>query len=217
MATVRPAISLLVVLALAGSADGQKKAPAAPATQPAKINVTPAKVVTKTFDPKNPPAEMPRLNREEAAVTQSQFACGVQVEIEINQAPGENPIATVVGVNATLQLDVTIWLPTNVSAKIRRHEDGHRDISELFYAKGKTTADAIAKKLIGKRIIVPGVKPEQTTPIIQRLANEFCETYLGQIELPSQAVQERYDQLTDHGRNKLGEAEAIKQALAERE
>jgi hypothetical protein len=32
--------------------------------------------------------------------------------------------------------------------------------------------------------------------------------------MPSERVQMRYDSLTDHGRNKLGEAEAIKRAMA---
>lgn len=186
---------------------------AVPAWAQVKINATPAKVTTRTFDPKKPPAEMPALNPDEAAVTQSQFSCGVQVEIEITQTEGEKPIAKVVGLDSTLKLDVTLWLPNNVTPKIRRHEDGHRDISERFYAKGNQTADEVAKRYLGRHIVLPGVDPKETTPIIQRLGNEFCQEYLGQIEVPSQKVQEKYDQLTDHGRNKLSEKEAIKRAM----
>jgi hypothetical protein len=49
--------------------------------------------------------------------------------------------------------------------------------------------------------------------VIQRVANEFCQEYLGTIEVPSENAQMKYDQLTDHGRNKLSEREAIRRAL----
>ena len=55
--------------------------------------------------------------------------------------------------------------------------------------------------------------PADTRPVIQRVANEFCQEYLGAIEVPSEKVQMKYDQLTDHGRNKLSEREAIRRAL----
>ena len=69
---------------------------------------------------------MPPLNRDEAAVTQSKFACGVKLEVEIAQAGNEKPTARIAGVDATLKLDVMVWLPIGVSAKIRAHEEGHR-------------------------------------------------------------------------------------------
>ena len=177
-----------------------------------KITHTPATVKKRTFDPKNPPREMPPLTREEAAVTQSKFACAVKLEVEISQAAGKKPTARIASVEATLKLDVILWLPQGATAKIRAHEDGHRQISEIFYARGEQVARELAQKYVGKTLDVPGIDPAQTQPIIQRAANEFCEQYLGKIEVPSQVAQEKYDALTEHGRNKMSEKEAIEKA-----
>jgi hypothetical protein len=156
---------------------------------------------------------MPPLSPGEAAVTQSKIACRVKFEIDITQVPGEPPTAKVVGLDATLQLSIAIWLPTRAKAKIRAHENGHREISETYYAKAEQAAREIANKFLGRQLELPGVDPAQTTPIIQRLADEFYEEHLRRIEIPLHKVQENYDRLTDHGRNRMSEDEAIKHAM----
>jgi hypothetical protein len=187
---------------------------AAPLRAETRITRTPATVTPRSFDPKHPPADMPPLNRDEAAVTQSKFACGVKLDVEITQVGGEKPTARVAGVDATLKLDVILWLPRDVTGKIRAHEDGHRQIAEIYYAKAEKAARELAEKYVGKTLEITGVDPAQTQPVIERAANEFCQEYLGRIEVPSQAAQEKYDQLTEHGRNRLSEKEAIKRAVA---
>jgi hypothetical protein len=180
-----------------------------------KITPTPAVVKTRTFNPRKPPAEMPALHADEAAVAQSKFACGVQLDVEISQVGSEKPIAKIAGVEATLKLDVTMWLPANATQKIRAHEDGHRKISEAFYARAEQIARELAEKYVGRAIDLPGVDGEQNKPIIQRVANEFCQEYLGKIEVPSEKAQDSYDKLTDHGRNSMAENAAVERALEE--
>jgi hypothetical protein len=183
----------------------------------AEVKVTPALAVvkTRTFNPQKPPAEMPKLDANEAAVTQSKFACSVQLDVEISQVGSEKPIAKIAGVEVTPKLDVTIWLPGNVNKKIRAHEEGHRKISEAFYARAEQIARNLAEKYVGRAIDLPGVDAEQNKPIIQRVANEFCQEYLGKIEVPSEKAQESYDKLTDHGRNTMPENIAIERAMDE--
>jgi hypothetical protein len=157
---------------------------------------------------------MPPLNRDEAAVTQSKFACAVKLDVEISQVGGEKPSAKILGVDATLKLDVILWLPRDVSGKIRAHEEGHREISELYYARSEQAARDLAAKYVGRSLQISSINPKERQPVIERAANEFCEEYLGRIEVPSQAAQEKYDQLTDHGRNRVSEKEAVKRAIA---
>jgi hypothetical protein len=180
-----------------------------------KITATPAAVKSKTFNPKKPPAEMPPLKGDEAAVTQSKFACVAQLDVEISQVGNEKPIAKIAGVEATLKLDVVEWLPNNASRKIKAHEDGHCKISEMYYAKAEQVARDLAEKYVGRAIDLPGIDAEENKPIIQRVANEFCQEYLGKIEQPSEKAQESYDKITDHGRNNVPEATAIERAIAE--
>ena len=181
----------------------------------AQIDVTakPATISTRSFDPENPPREMPPLKSGEAAVCSSNFVCGVQVEVEISQVEGQKPQMKVTAVNADLSLDIVIWLPIEASEKIRRHEEGHRRISEHFYARAEATAKELAASYIGRELTISSIEPTATQPVIQRIASEFCQEYLGTIEAPSEKAQERYDKLTDHGRNRVDENEAIRRAI----
>ena len=188
-------------------------AAAAPVMAQVEITRKPAAVLTKTFNPKKPPKEMPPLKPGEAAVCESKFLCQVQVEVEISTAPGERPECKIAGIKSELRLDVVIWLPTDGTTKIRLHEDGHRQISESFYARGEEVAKKLGQKRIGQELEVKSAEESDTRPVIQRVANEFCQEYLGIIEVPSEKAQMKYDQLTDHGRNKLSEREAIRRAL----
>jgi hypothetical protein len=156
---------------------------------------------------------MPPLKPGEAAVCESKFLCQVQVEVEISSAPGERPECKIAGIKSELRLDVVIWLPSDGTHKIRVHEDGHRQISESFYARAEEVAKKLGQKYIGQALEVKSADQAETRPVIQRVANEFCQEYLGTIEVPSEKAQMKYDELTDHGRNKLTEREAIRRAL----
>ena len=185
----------------------------APALAQVEVARKPPVATTKTFNPKRPPKEMPPLKPGEAAVCESKFLCQVQVEVEISSAPGERPECKITGIKSELRLDVVIWLPSDATHKIRVHEDGHRQISEHFYAKADDVAKKFGEKYIGQTLEIKSSEQSETRPVIQRVANEFCQEYLGAIEVPSEKVQMKYDELTDHGRNKLSEREAIRRAL----
>src|SRR5881398_2972802 len=120
------------------------------ADEPVTVHKNPGTVMVRIFDPKYPPKEMPKLNKDEAAVTESGFSCQVQVEVETQSGGDEAAKTKIVSVVATLKLDVTVWLPRNPPAKVRAHEDGHRAISELYYQNVEGTAKEIAKRYIGK-------------------------------------------------------------------
>ncbi len=179
------------------------------------IKQAPVAASTRNFDPKHPPDDMPALRPDEAAVTESKYACGVQIEVEIIPRDNDKATLKITGVTADLKLDVVIWLPDNAPAKIKAHENGHRQIAEQFYKNGDDIAKKIGEKYIGKQVAVDSADQKDTRPVIQRLANEFCGEYLGQTEVPSEKVQQKYDDLTDHGRNKLPEKDAIKRATEE--
>lgn len=189
---------------------------ACPAGAGAQVNITRKAplVQTRTFDPKDPPREMPPLKPGEAAVCESKYACQVEVEVAISTAPGEKPTCKVTGIKSDLGLVVIVWLPRGASQKLRAHEDGHRQISELYYANAEQVAKSLGEKYIGKELEIASAETDDTRPVIQRVGHEFCQQYLGTIEAPSEKAQKRYDELTDHGRNKVNEKDAIRRAIA---
>jgi len=175
------------------------------------IAKTPATVDVRSFDPAHRPKDMPALRTDEAAVTESSFACAVEVEVE-SKVVGDAPVKTkIVALKVKLSLEVKEWVPKNTTRKIRSHEDGHRQISEAFFENADKVAAEIAKSYIGKELTVKD--KDSVQPAIKKAATEFCQQYLGAVEKPSQTAQEKYDEITDHGRNKVPEPRAIQQAI----
>jgi hypothetical protein len=178
---------------------------------PITIRKKPAAAVVKTFDPRNRPKDMPALRKDEAAVTETGFACAVQIEVESTMGSDKSVTTKIVGIRTDIRLDITEWLPRNATKKIRDHEDAHRIISEHFYTDAQTVAQDLAKPLIGKQLDVKS--KDDIQPAIKKAATEYCQAYLSAIEAPSQKAQEKFDQLTDHGRNKVPEKRAVQEAL----
>ncbi len=192
------ALALLAVSAIAS------------AEEPAVVRKSPPSLSVRSFDPKRPPKDMPALSANEAAVTESVFACGARIEVE-TKTIDEKPVRTkIVGVRLELGLEVTEWLPKDTTAKIKAHEDGHRKISELYYENADKIAGDIARKYVGKPL---EFADGDVKAAIKKAAGECCQEYLAAVEKPSQKVQERYDSLTDHGRNKVAEKRAIEKAI----
>src|SRR5438045_3839378 len=81
----------------------------------------PPVVEQKTFDPSDPPKEMPHLNQGEAAVTESLFKCGVATTYHVVERHSQEgrceSVLKIDGLELTLQLRITIWLPDKAPQK----------------------------------------------------------------------------------------------------
>jgi len=116
----------------------------------------------------------------------------------------------------TLGLDVVIWLPENGPHKLSTHEKGHQQISETYYASADEVATALAAEQIGESFDAEAETFDAAIKTaIAKAGNLVCQKYMSQVQAPAASVQERYDALTDHGRNRLSETEAIRQSVVE--
>jgi hypothetical protein len=173
----------------------------------------------KSFDPKDPPSEMPKLDPNEAAVTQSFFGADSRVGGEVvaqDKAGGESKSSIKVDtVQMTLRLRITVWLPSNANAKLTKHEDGHRQIAEHYYKDAEMFARTEAQKLLGQTISATGADAQAAGDnALKRAAEELGQRYLGQTDVPCGKAQALYDKLTAHGTNAVPEARAIAEAIA---
>lgn len=183
------------------------------------VKIAPAVVERKTFERANPPADMPRLELNEAAVTTSRFDCAAGVKYDlVDQHQKNNQTAATVKVTQvtmTLELHVVIWLPVGASAKLAAHEDGHRQITQAIYAKrAEASAREAAAVIDGKRLSGTGDSWKEAArgavnPSIQRIGQRYIDLTAGM----SGEVNATYDALTRHGTNELEEAKAIDQAF----
>ena len=175
-------------------------------------------VQTRYFDPKNPPSDMPPLRPGEAAVTESIFSCQTVIAATIvEQIPSKQGCTASVRVSTvktTIKLGVVIWLPETGSRKLTAHEQGHRSIDEQFYAGAEDAARRISAAMIGQRRVGKGSTCDAAAQTaIKQAGDQLCGDYMAAVQFPASRVQELYDEITDHGRNRLREPVAIQRAI----
>ena len=175
----------------------------------------------KTFDPAHRPADMPPLKGNEAAVTQSTFECRVAVNYEVLSRKPEGGRCTasirLEGVQMTLQLKIVIWLPERAPAKLKAHEEGHRQIDQRVYEGAEQIARQIARAIDGQTITGEGDTCDAAEKQATQVASgKLCRLYIEKVAKPASRISDIYDRITAHGtRADPAEEEAIRQAFAQ--
>lgn len=173
----------------------------------------PVNFASRTFDPENPPPDMPQLAPGELAVCDSNFLSNANVGGDAHETDSTHAIVTVTSVKVNLQLNVTIWMPVNVSQHVVEHEQGHREISEHFYQDADKLAAKIAEKYLGRKFSISGTDLQsELSKSLQQMGSEITEEYSR--ELNPNPTQLRYDAITDHSRNDVSAKDAVAQVLS---
>jgi hypothetical protein len=172
----------------------------------------PANLAKHTFDPANPPAEMPPLSAGEAAQCVSDFLSNATVSGQTRRLDPTHARVTITQIHVTLQLNVDIWTPIGASQRVMDHEEGHRQISEYYYQTADQLAARIASTYMGKQIDVSGPDPgSAASEALQQAGSEITAEY--NKELNPNPTQLLYDSITDHARNGVVAQEAVDHAL----
>jgi hypothetical protein len=199
---------LFPTVALAAAAD----------EQPVMIDRKSPTTHTRTFDPKSPPPDV-HLTGNEAAYTRSAFLCSAAVAYRVvaKHADGPRSTATIQidTVKVELTLDDTLFLPKNATKKLIAHEQAHRQIAETIYdADAESAARRLAAPLVGRTFTATGGDPDAAASAASKGAiQKLCDDYMLTVPARSSTVNDIFDKLTDHGRNKVPEADAIRQAF----
>lgn len=173
----------------------------------------PARVVTRTFDPANPPADMPPLaSTDEVAQCESDFTANANVGGQAQRTDSTHAVITVSQISIALQLNVTIWVPEGVSQRVMDHERGHRQISEYYYQTADKLAAQIAANYMGKQVMIDGADLDAAFhKTLQGIGGEITEEY--DKELNPNPAQLLYDSITDHSRNDVAVQDAVDHAV----
>lgn len=172
----------------------------------------PGTFATRTFDPANPPSDMPPLAAGENAVCDTNFQSNAIVSGKTRQTDATHATVTIAQIKVTLGLNVTIWVPTEVSAHVAEHEEGHRRISEYYYQTADQIAARVAEAFMGKQAEITGTNLDaESTKWLQQTAAEITEEY--DKELNPEPTQLLYDTITDHSRNEVVAKDAVAHAL----
>lgn len=185
------------------------------------VDKKPVTIDRRSYDPDHPPVEMPPLTPEEAGVTVSQFNCESAVHgLVLNQhTRGDGTHTATVKierVKVSLRLAITIWVSSRAPQKTHDHEEGHRKISEQFYADADKVAHDAAEQMVGKTISGTGKSDQEAaSAALQSAASKINTLYMEGVNDPCKKVQDVYDRITAHGTNKVKEDDAIRQAMDE--
>ena len=176
------------------------------------INKQPVNFALRTFDPANPPPDMPSLNYGENAECDSDFLSNATVAGQTHQTDATRATLTVAHIQMNLRLNVTIWVPNGVTSHVSEHEEGHRQISEYYYQTAEELAERIATTYVGKQVEIDGTDLQaESNKFLQQTAAAITADYSR--ELNPGPTQLLYDSITDHSRNQVVVKEAVAHAI----
>ena len=170
-------------------------------------------VSERSFNPDDPPAEMPLRIPGEAGLTHSEFATQIAVAGR-TQFAGPGSVRFVVdAVEVDLSLPISVWVERNTPSQVIDHENGHIAIFKYYYANIDAYARRTAQQLVGKIFTGQGND-------LQAARNNATHQAILQIESAilhetrdrAAACNDRYDRMTDYGRNPGSQTQAAAEA-----
>jgi hypothetical protein len=176
------------------------------------ISKQPVNFANRTFDPAASPSDMPPLTGGENAACESTFLSNASVDGQTQQRDATHATVTITQIKVTLELNITIWVPADVTQHVIEHEEGHRQISEHYYQTADKLAERIAATYLGKQVDIAGTDLDaQSNKLLQQTAADITDEY--NKELNPEPTQLLYDAITDHSRNEVVAKDAVSHAL----
>ena len=175
------------------------------------VTVQPPNITRRTFDPKNPPPEMPKLKPPEVGTCVYSFRCTADMEV---QGPVGKP-ARLTGIQVTTNLTITLWTPDIGPRKILDHEEAHRAICEVYYGRAEEIARKFAEQQLSRTFTASASDKGAIDAELADVQEKVLAGYLGETAKRCDFAQARFDAITQHSISPIDESTAIKQALKE--
>jgi hypothetical protein len=171
-------------------------------------------ITRQEFDPRRPPRNMPKLLPPESGVCDTTFQLRIGVGYSIEAMRPSIVQLWVDELEISTHLQINIFTMAGAPAKLRAHEEGHREISEHYYRNAEDAVRAAARPLIGRMFTGEGVdRKSAEQDAMRQITTALEEGYMTGTRIRSMAANERYDEITEHGLDSIDEAEAIAMAL----
>lgn len=179
------------------------------------VEIAPATIERRTFDPANPPAEMPKLTPPEVGTCVYQVGCSTEAQAEGERSRGQLQPGRVTEVVLRATLSITLWTPRGGPPKILAHEEGHREICEYYYDEAEQIGRRLAQRTLGARLSSRTRKAMtvELDVVQKRLIGEFLRETATRCDF----AQGRFDAITAHSMNPISESAAMARAIAAEE
>lgn len=179
------------------------------------VEIAPAKIERRTFDPANPPAEMPKLTPPEVGTCVYRFGCSTEMQAEGASSRGRLKPGRVTEVVLQASLEVTLWTPRGGPAKILAHEEAHREIAEFYYDNAEAIGRELARRTIGTQLKTRTKKAMEAE--LDALQKGVIREFLSETATRCDYAQARFDAITAHSMNPISESAAMARAIAAEE
>lgn len=193
----------LVGSALAGASDG------------VTVDVRSPNILRRTFDPENPPADMPPLQPPEVGQCVYEFACEMETRVVHPATTGGSRSARITATTLTTRLNVTLWIPAAGPTGVLEHEEGHRIIAEHYYRQAGEVARRLGHDALATPLIVSGSGRPALEAALSDLQQRTIQSYLAETLDRCTVAQTRFDEITRHSRAPVPVDEAIARAIAD--
>lgn len=185
---------------------------------PPSVSVTklPVRIEYRSYVAGHPPPGVVPSTESAVGICDAQFKTVAQCHALYPRLGVKTVTATVQTVEISLMLRVILWLSEGSGPEVREHEETHREIAEHYYAMGEEIGQSSGERVVGKRLTLSAKNSQQALEAalggitqmivddVQRRLSERCSY-----------AQQRFDAITDHGRNAIANEDARAQALAE--
>jgi hypothetical protein len=167
------------------------------------------------FDPRRPPRHMPELTPPESGVCKTTFELAASVNYSAERLSRTTARIYVDELEIVTRLRFDIFTIKGGPAKLRAHEEGHRAIGEHYYESSASIVEEIGRRLIGETFDGLGLDQEAAQQdAFNKVVADLERAYMARVRIPSAAANELFDEITNHGLNPIGEAEAVRLAIA---
>ena len=171
-------------------------------------------VERREFDPRRPPIDMPPLTPPEAGVCRTTFELDAGVKYSAEPLSHNTARIYVDELDIVTRVRFDIFTVEGGPAKLHAHEEGHRAIGEHYYKDAARIAEDIGRRLIGAMFEGRGDDVEGAQrDAFAKVVGEIERAYMARMRVPSAAANERFDDITRHGLDPIGEAEAVALAI----
>lgn len=184
--------------------------------QPSAVRVTREEpVILRTeFDPRRPPPDMPPLTPPESGVCKTTFELDASVTYAAEPLSQTTARIYVDELDIITRLRFDIFTVAGGPAKLRAHEEGHREIGEHYYEGAANIAEEIGRRLIGATFEGRGADFDAAQRDgFGKVVEEIERAYMARVRIPSAAANEHFDEITRHGLDPIDEGEAIALAI----
>jgi hypothetical protein len=118
-------------------------------------------------------------------------------------------------VKLALSLPIKITLPEGAIAPLKAHEEGHRKISEHFYAKCPEVAQRLSETLRDRDFNSSESELIKAEELLTAQATAMIQlSYYKQAMEPCRWAQKYYDDITEHGSNGMNSDDGVAKAIA---